>query len=75
MLAEVMKVILGTRCAGYCRLGGHEQLEERAELAPLFSANIDKLDTDMFGFCVDVRYPIQAFLVETPLVPETSWVN
>ena len=57
------------------RLGLFPEPDGFAELRPLFRVSVYTLDAYLFGLCVDVRDPVQRFVVETTLQVERSWVN
>ena len=57
------------------RLGRFPEPDGFAELRPLFRVSVYTLDAYLFGLCVDVRAPVQRFVVETTLQVERSWVN
>ena len=57
------------------RLGRFPEPDGFGELRPLFCCNVYTLDAYVFGLCVDVRDPVQRWVVETTLQVERSWVN
>ena len=54
------------------RLGLFPEPDGFAELCPLFRVNVYTLDAYVSGLCVDVRDPVQRFVVETTLEVERS---
>ena len=57
------------------RLGRFPEPDGFAELRPLFRVSVYTLDAYLFGLCVDVRDPLQRFVVENTLHVERSWVK